>query len=44
MDVTTVAEARRRAYAAAKKVDFPSGFYRTDIGWRELERLNGGKS
>ena len=33
-----VAAANRRAYAAVKAVDFPTGFYRTDIGQRELER------
>ncbi len=30
--------ARDAAYAAVSAVEFPSGFYRTDIGWRELER------
>ena len=35
----TVGDAREKAYAAAEAVDFPSGFYRTDIGWREVERL-----
>ncbi|MFB0611944.1 phosphoribosylamine--glycine ligase [Aurantiacibacter poecillastricola] len=30
--------ARDAAYAAVEKVDFPSGFYRKDIGWREIER------
>jgi phosphoribosylamine---glycine ligase len=39
-----VAEARRKAYAATKKVDFPTGFYRRDIGWRELERAKPRKS
>jgi phosphoribosylamine--glycine ligase len=33
-----VAAARRAAYAAAKAVDFPTGFYRRDIGWREIGR------
>jgi phosphoribosylamine--glycine ligase len=33
-----VAAARRAAYAAVKAVDFPTGFYRSDIGWREMER------
>jgi phosphoribosylamine--glycine ligase len=33
-----VAEARRQAYKAVEMVDFPSGFYRNDIGWREIER------
>jgi phosphoribosylamine--glycine ligase len=30
--------ARDAAYSAIKKVDFADGFYRSDIGWRELER------
>jgi phosphoribosylamine---glycine ligase len=34
----TVAEAQRRAYAAVDAIDFPSGFCRRDIGWREVER------
>jgi len=29
-------EARDRAYAAIATIDFPGGFYRTDIGWRAL--------
>jgi phosphoribosylamine--glycine ligase len=33
-----VAEAQQRAYAAVDKIDFPSGFCRRDIGWRELAR------
>ena len=33
-----VATAKRKAEAAVKAVDFPTGFYRTDIGWREVER------
>jgi len=40
--VTAVADnfanARARAYRALDQIDFPSGFYRRDIGWRELER------
>ena len=40
----TVAEARRKAYAAVKKIDFPTGFHRRDIGWRELERLKARRS
>lgn len=31
-------DARNAAYSAVKKVDFTDGFYRSDIGWRELER------
>ncbi|RIV86503.1 phosphoribosylamine--glycine ligase [Aurantiacibacter zhengii] len=30
--------AQDAAYAAVGKVDFPSGFYRKDIGWREIAR------
>ncbi|RJY09527.1 phosphoribosylamine--glycine ligase [Aurantiacibacter aquimixticola] len=30
--------ARDTAYASVQTVDFPTGFYRSDIGWRELER------
>ena len=33
-----IAEARQRAYAAVRKIDWPGGFNRTDIGWRALER------
>jgi phosphoribosylamine--glycine ligase len=29
-------EARDLAYAAIETIDFPGGFYRTDIGWRAL--------
>jgi phosphoribosylamine--glycine ligase len=34
----TVAEAQRAAYRAVDAIDFPSGFCRRDIGWREIER------
>ena len=34
----TVAEAQRQAYAAVDALDFPTGFCRRDIGWREIER------
>jgi phosphoribosylamine--glycine ligase len=34
----TVAEARDRAYEAVGRLRFPSGFCRTDIGWREIAR------
>ena len=34
----TVAEAQANAYRAVEAVDFPSGFCRRDIGWREIER------
>ena len=36
-----LADARARAYRAAELIDFPSGFYRRDIGWRELARQAG---
>jgi phosphoribosylamine---glycine ligase len=32
-----VAEARERAYAAVKSIDWPGGFHRSDIAWRALE-------
>ncbi len=35
---TTVAEAQRSAYRAADAIDFPTGFFRLDIGWREVAR------
>ena len=34
----TVAEAQRAAYGAADAIRFPTGFYRRDIGWREVAR------
>jgi phosphoribosylamine--glycine ligase len=34
----TLAEARARAYALADAIDWPGGFYRSDIGWRALAR------
>ncbi|GAA0266164.1 phosphoribosylamine--glycine ligase [Alteraurantiacibacter aestuarii] len=39
---TDVQAAQQAAYAAVAKVDFPSGFYRSDIGWREIARTKGG--
>lgn len=33
-----VTEAQTAAYAAVDAIDFPSGFCRRDIGWREVER------
>ena len=33
-----IGEAQAAAYAAVDAIDFPSGFCRRDIGWRELER------
>ena len=32
----TLQEARDRAYAMAARIDWPEGFYRSDIGWRML--------
>ncbi|MBY4599297.1 phosphoribosylamine--glycine ligase [bacterium BD-1] len=37
----SVADAQRRAYAAADNIHFDGGFYRTDIGWRAIERERG---
>jgi len=34
----TFANARARAYRAVDQIDFADGFFRRDIGWRELER------
>ena len=34
----TVREAQARAYAAIAKIDWPGGFWRTDIGWRAIAR------
>ncbi len=39
----SVTEAQRLAYAAVDRIDFPSGFCRRDIGWREVAR-EGGKA
>jgi phosphoribosylamine---glycine ligase len=35
---SNVTEATAAAYAAVDAVDFPAGFCRRDIGWREVER------
>ena len=32
----TLQQARDRAYALVDEIDWPQGFYRTDIGWRAL--------
>jgi len=42
----TVAEAQARAYAAVDRIDWPGGFCRRDIGWREVarERASGATS
>lgn len=34
----SITQAQTRAYAAVDSIDFPSGFCRRDIGWREVER------
>ena len=34
----TIADARAQAYEAVEVVDWPGGFWRTDIGWRGLAR------
>lgn len=37
----SVSEAQSRAYAAVDAIDFPTGFCRRDIGWREVARERG---
>jgi phosphoribosylamine--glycine ligase len=37
----SVAEAQRAAYRAVDAIDFPDGFCRRDIGWREIARDRG---
>jgi phosphoribosylamine--glycine ligase len=37
----TVLEAQRAAYQAVDAIDFPTGFCRRDIGWREVARQQG---
>ncbi|WP_273725856.1 phosphoribosylamine--glycine ligase [Brucella gallinifaecis] len=39
----TVAEAQSKAYDAVKQVNWPEGFYRSDIGWRAVEREHSDK-
>lgn len=34
----SVSEARDRAYQAVRAIRWPEGFYRSDIGWRAVER------
>jgi phosphoribosylamine--glycine ligase len=36
----TLTEARARAYEAVARIDWPEGFYRSDIGWRALHLEN----
>ncbi len=38
----TVAEAQAKAYEAVKMIDWPDGFYRSDIGWRAVAREKAG--
>ena len=37
----TLSDARDRAYQGVAAIDFPDGFHRRDIGWRELARIEG---
>ncbi len=37
----TVSSARAKAYQALAMIDWPGGFYRSDIGWRAVERERG---
>jgi phosphoribosylamine--glycine ligase len=34
----TIREAQQNAYAAVRVIDWPEGFYRSDIGWRAIDR------
>ena len=36
-----IVAARAQAYAAVDRINFPTGFYRRDIGWREIARQPG---
>jgi phosphoribosylamine--glycine ligase len=36
-----VSEAQRRAYEGVRAIDWPGGFYRSDIGWRAIAREKG---
>ena len=38
----TIADARARAYEAVAVIDWPDGFWRTDIGWRALGKGRSG--
>ena len=35
---SNASDAQHKAYAAINAIDFPTGFCRSDIGWREVER------
>ncbi|RIA47374.1 phosphoribosylamine--glycine ligase [Dichotomicrobium thermohalophilum] len=39
----TVREAHARAYEAVSRIDWPAGFYRQDIGWRDVVRETAGE-
>jgi phosphoribosylamine--glycine ligase len=39
----SVKAARDLAYAAVDAINFAQGFCRRDIGWREIEREEGGE-
>ncbi len=39
----TVGEAQRRAYDGVAAIEFPTGFCRRDIGWREIAREQSGE-
>jgi len=34
----SLGEARKKAYAMAEAINWPEGFYRSDIGWRALDQ------
>ena len=35
-----VAQAQAMAYAAVKQIQWDDSYYRTDIGWRAIARMN----
>ena len=37
---TSIIEAQAASYAALTKINWPEGFFRSDIGWREIQRHN----
>jgi phosphoribosylamine---glycine ligase len=39
-----VSEAQRKAYEGVKAIDWPEGFYRSDIGWRAVQREAEGRA
>ncbi len=40
----TVREAQARAYEAVSRIEWPEGFYRLDIGWRDVMRETAGET